>query len=105
VVEWHPRQNAYPVAWELRNGRHAEPYAIVQAVKGHLEGRPVVKFELRTPSGQALGMFDTGDQAAEFAFTWYLEQARVQHRAAATRMHERGPVTTKANTPARVERD
>ena len=97
--------NAYPVAWELRNGRGGEPYAIVQAIKGRLDGRAVVKYELRDTRGNPLGMFDTGDEAAEFGWTWYLDQRRLQHGAAARRMNERAVVTTKANTPARVERD
>jgi len=105
MVVWHPRQNAYPVAWELRNGRHAEAYAIVHAVKGRLDGSPAVKFELRDILGNPLGMFDTGDEAAEFGWTWFLDQSRRQHGAAAKRLAERGIVAGVANTPGRVERD
>lgn len=102
MADWHPRGNAYPVAWSLRNGRWGEPYAIVQQIEDRVEGRRVLRYELRTPHGQPLGTFPTGDDAAVYAWEWHLRELSEQHARAARRQHERPGY---ANTPERTERD
>ena len=90
MADWHPRMNAYPVAWLLRVGRWGNPYAIVQQSDVCTESGWTVTFELRAyDSKELLGAFDTGDAAAEFAWVWHLEQSDKNHREAAVRAHER----------------
>lgn len=90
MTDWHPRQNAYPVVWELRNGQWAEPYAIVRAHRVRDNGRWVIRYELTSPVGEPLGDFPTGDDAAIYAWNWTREQRQAHHREAATRQAERG---------------
>ncbi len=89
MVDWHPRRTAHPVVWELRNGKHAPVYALVRALPEIENGRPVTQYELRSPTGQVLGVFATGDDVATFEWNWYVKEGGVRHHLAAKRAHER----------------
>lgn len=89
AADWHPRRNAYPVEWLCKNGLWAEPYAVINKIDvrrpdktwGH-------RYQLREwdpGPGKMLGEFNTGDEAATFAWKWVLEREDERHRRAATR--------------------
>lgn len=91
MSEWHPVGNAQPVFWLLRNGRWAEPYAVVRSVDVRVNTLWEVRFQLRAwraRPADPLGEFPTLEAASVFAWNWYLEQSRADHRKAATRQGE-----------------
>lgn len=73
-MAWHPRDNAYPVVWQLRNGRWGEVYALVRQVP--VEGRmtSMVAFEL-VESDRVVGTYEQGDDAAVVGFVRYVERS------------------------------
>lgn len=73
-MAWHPRDNAHPVVWELRNGQHGDAYARVRAV--HVAGRmkSIIEYELLEPNG-VVGRYPTGDDAAIVGWVRFLERS------------------------------
>lgn len=74
-MTWHPRQSAYPIAWQMRNGRWGEVFAEIR--QRHVRGRmsSVVEFVL-FEAGVEVGAYPHGDDAAMVAWVRYLERSR-----------------------------
>lgn len=76
---WHPRTNAFPTRWTLRNGRWGTIFGEIEALDVRRNGLPTTVY-MATPISEGGRRepkeFPTGDAAAEALWNHFMRQVR-----------------------------
>lgn len=82
-MNWHPRRDAHPVAWEMRDGRRGHAYALIRQRPQRGRSVALKEYEL-VEGGVVIGVYATGDDASIVAWARRLQRAYPGREATVT---------------------